>query len=97
MKIEEVRGGFLHWCPGCQGAHMIHTNEPNDRTGARWTWDGNREAPTVSPSILVHATAVSPRCHYFLRGGRLEFCGDSAHALAGQVVELPDWPGWGSD
>jgi hypothetical protein len=31
-------------------------------------------------------------CHYFLRDGQIEFCGDSIHALAGQRVQLPDWP-----
>ena len=28
-------------------------------------------------------------CHSFLRSGRLEFLGDSTHALAGQTVDLP--------
>jgi hypothetical protein len=33
-------------------------------------------------------------CHSFLKAGRWEFLGDSAHALAGQtvpMVPLPDW------
>jgi hypothetical protein len=31
-------------------------------------------------------------CHYFIRAGKIEFCGDSPHNLAGQTVDLPDWP-----
>lgn len=32
------------------------------------------------------------RCHYFIRAGRIEYCADSTHALAGQTVPLPDLP-----
>lgn len=32
------------------------------------------------------------RCHYFLRAGQLEFCGDSLHTLAGKTVPLPNLP-----
>ncbi len=59
-------------------------------TGA-WTWNGDRERPTVSPSILVTDSGPS-RCHSFLRDGSLEFLSDCTHALAGQTVPLPDWP-----
>lgn len=31
-------------------------------------------------------------CHYFIRGGQIEFCGDSTHALSGKTVNLPDLP-----
>jgi hypothetical protein len=39
----------LFWCPGCDGAHQIHTG-PNG-----WTWNGDLERPTFTPSVLVHA------------------------------------------
>jgi hypothetical protein len=29
-------------------------------------------------------------CHSFVTEGRIQFCGDSTHALAGQTVDLPD-------
>lgn len=29
-------------------------------------------------------------CHSFVRNGRIEFCADSTHALAGQTVDLAD-------
>ena len=38
-----------------------------------WTWDGNYEAPTLSPSILVHGGKGQPdRWHGYLRAGKLE-------------------------
>lgn len=31
-------------------------------------------------------------CHSFVTDGRIQFLGDCTHALAGQTVELPEWP-----
>lgn len=34
-------------------------------------------------------------CHSFVTDGLIQFLGDSTHELAGQTVELADWPeGW---
>lgn len=66
-------------------------------SGPVWEWDGNLEAPTVSPSILVrwtHAETGEHRCHSFLRGGRWEFLGDCTHELVGQTVEMKPLPDW---
>ncbi len=35
---------------------------------ATWEWDGNREAPTLSPSILSRTTGW----HGYMRAGQLE-------------------------
>jgi hypothetical protein len=85
-----------HWCPGCNGMHQIAVDTPF-RNGARWTWDGNAAAPTFSPSINITVdysrTGRPPKCcHYFIRSGRIEFCGDSTHLMAGQTADLPDIP-----
>ncbi len=84
--LRRYEGGYMHWCPGCESMHMIAVEEPFEN-GARWTFDGNIDAPTFAPSINIRG-----RCHYFLRAGRLEFCGDCAHPLSGQVVTLPPLP-----
>lgn len=79
-----------HWCPGCNMTHQVAIERPFSN-GAQWTWDGNALAPTFNPSVNV--MPGGPRqCHYFVRAGRIEFCGDSHHALAGQTVDLPDLP-----
>lgn len=31
-------------------------------------------------------------CHSFVTDGRIQFLGDCTHSLAGQTVDLPDWP-----
>lgn len=31
-------------------------------------------------------------CHYFVTDGKISYCSDSTHALAGQTVDLPDYP-----
>jgi hypothetical protein len=95
--------GFSHWCPGCEELHVI-TTEGKNASGACWSFDGNLNIPTFSPSINIR---VGPRptvpegrpdagqidvCHYFLRAGRIEFLGDCTHAFKGQTVDLPDLP-----
>lgn len=84
---DEKTGRILmHWCPGCNGWHMIPIEKRN-HLGAVWGWDGDVEKPTVSPSVNIVGV-----CHYFLSEGVIEFCGDSRHALSGQKVPLPKIP-----
>jgi len=97
--------GWMHWCPGCKGAHAINVEKPRADNGAKWSFDGSMESPTFGPSIRIFryskynengqpaegATEVTD-CHYFIKAGKIEFCGDSRHALAGQTVDLPPAP-----
>lgn len=90
--------GIAYWCPGCDGAHVVYYERPG--AGPVWTWDGDVDAPTISPSVLVTydgADAGEPdappsRCHHFVRAGRVEFLADCTHPLAGKTVDLPDFP-----
>lgn len=81
------------WCPGCDGAHQI--------VDGTWSWNGDLERPTFSPSVLVRFDVRPPNehlstvCHSFVTEGRIQFLGDSTHELAGQTVDLPEWPGGG--
>jgi len=96
--LRKFDGGYGHLCPGCSQVHFIAVEKelPN---GAQWTFDGNIEAPTFGPSIKVTVPIGARRqnerplvCHYFLKAGQIEFCGDSTHELAGKTVPLPVWP-----
>lgn len=99
--LRRYEGGYMR--PGCESFHMIATDEPFPN-GARWSFDGNVEKPTFDPSVRVnyngsdadqmreHRRAPSACCHYFLRAGVLQFCGDLTHPLAGQHVPLPEIP-----
>ena len=32
-KLRSVTGGFAHWCPGCEGMHVIMTHRDSDFPG----------------------------------------------------------------
>lgn len=50
-KLRSVQGGrLMFWCPGCDGAHMVGVGEGD---GPRWGYNGNPDAPTFTPSVLV--------------------------------------------
>ena len=66
------------------------------RNGAQWSFNGSGDSPSFTPSMNI---SVGPfrdgsieRCHYFVTDGRILYCGDSTHAMAGQTVDLPDVP-----
>ncbi len=63
--------------------------------GPVWTFNDDMDRPTFSPSLLCRWTEgeehTPKRCHLFVRDGRIEFCGDCTHELAGKTVEMEDW------
>jgi len=85
---------YLHfWCPGCDECHYIPVSH-GGKVENCWASNGNYDRPTISPSILVNVGGFCPGqpiCHSFIREGRIEFCADSTHALAGQTVDLPEF------
>lgn len=96
-------GAVMFKCPGCACAHVIHV-VAEGYSGPTWSFNGDGNAPTFSPSVHVKTgRAVDPSfvreegdppevCHSFVTDGRIQFLGDCDHALAGQTVDLPDWP-----
>jgi hypothetical protein len=93
-------GGYAHWCPACNEMHAFAIDAPQ-RNGAKWTFDGNLESPSFSPSMNIRIGPYpsddekSGRidvCHYFLNGGMLQFLTDCTHDLKGQTVPLPELP-----
>lgn len=96
----EYGEGWNHYCPACSTTHGFAVEQPF-RNGAKWSFDGNMDAPTFSPSMNIRIgpmPAGHPQagqfdiCHYFLRGGVIEFLPDCTHSLRGQRVLLPDLP-----
>ena len=95
VRVTEDAGqvqGIGWFCPACREPHSVPL--------PRWQWNGDMERPTISPSVLHFNTYPEggrrvTRCHYFVRDGRIEFCADSPHALAGQTVDMlavEEWP-----
>lgn len=87
---------FGHWCPGCKYAHLFYVNRAKTPC---WTFDGNLEKPTFSPSMRSFTPANAERgrpertlCHYILTAGVINFLPDSTdHELRGEVP-LPPFP-----
>lgn len=94
VKIEDENQTLLQvWCPGCERLHPFRTRGP----GPVWTFDGNLDAPTFAPSMLVNKHHPASRCHSFVRAGEIQFLGDCHHGLAGKTVPLPPLPDWARD
>jgi hypothetical protein len=77
---------FIFDCPGCGCGHWFKTTCDTPR----WSWNGDFERPTISPSIDVDRDRADRRCHSFVENGDIRFLNDSYHALRGQTVPLPD-------
>lgn len=89
-KLRRSSVGYIHFCPGCHKAHSYVTDEGHS---ARWSFNGNQDKPTFTPSMRLFDNDGSI-CHYFLTEGKLIFLLDCRHNLAGKTVELPDLPEW---
>ncbi len=92
MKLKQVgysdptiAPAWRHYCPGCKGMHVIPTDPRGQANGHKWSFNGDQERPTFHPS--VHLVGL---CHYFIVDGRIRYCGDCQHELAGQTVDLPN-------
>ena len=56
-----------------------------------WSFNGNYDAPTFSPSMLANKGRQEehhPICHSFLENGVWRFLGDCTHDMAGQRVPM---------
>lgn len=97
---EQRYQGLMFWCPGCEaadGGGGLHLLPIAGDTGGkpRWDFDGNLEAPTLTPSILTRISRDPELvCHSFLREGVFQFLNDCSHKLAGQHVPMPELPEW---
>lgn len=78
---------WVFWCHGCHDRHQIRG----------WEWNGNKELPTFSPSILVryyNGQDVSEVCHSYVTDGKIKYLDDCTHKMAGQTIGLPDFSEW---
>jgi hypothetical protein len=87
----ETEGGstyIYHYCVPCKHCHQYQV--------PRWTFNGNIEAPSFSPSMREFYRAKDggekTLCHYFLTDGIMKYCGDSPHDMAGKEMPLADIP-----
>lgn len=86
VKIKHLHDGTIHCqyhCPGCGYAHAFSPSVHK--------WNGDRERPTVSPSLLHSNPQNYHTCHSYMTDGKIQFLGDCWHELKGQTVELPEF------
>lgn len=87
-RVVNDKAGHVLWCPGCKGYHIVPPT---------WTFNGNLEKPTFTPSLLIRYTYGEEHkpvvCHSLIRDGKIQFLGDCTHELAGQTLDLEecDW------
>jgi hypothetical protein len=92
-KLRRGPTGYFWYCPACEETHPLPDG---------WTFDGNLDAPTFSPSFL-HRWNCGPLieppkregvnvCHYVVTAGQVAYCGDCTHRLANQTIPMPDLP-----
>lgn len=78
-------------CPGCAlNGSGIHILPVNNEIIPSWSWNGDTDKPTLSPSIKT--TVGNFVCHSFLVDGEFSFLPDSTHELGDMRAKLPDLP-----
>ena len=80
---------YYFWCPGCKYCHGYPV--------PRWSYNGDFELPTFSPSLLIYYTDPETKqrvtcCHLFLTNGILDLLGDCPHDLKSKKIPLPTLP-----
>jgi hypothetical protein len=94
-KVKKLEGAsgtvFVFLCPGCKYEHPFRTISNEQPNRPVWTFNGDLEKPTFSPSLLVGKDFPASRCHLFVKDGRIEFLSDCHHSLKGQTVEMGDY------
>lgn len=86
---------YWFWCEGCEAHHRFVTKWPRGETGPTWTFNGDVDKPTFSPSYLANGRVpVDPargihRCHLYMTDGVIRYLDDCTHALRGKTVVVP--------
>lgn len=47
--VNQGGGRYSFYCPGCQHDHVYYTQDPDPK---KWTFNGNLQSPTFTPSLL---------------------------------------------
>ena len=91
---------YLFYCEGCDDVHIFHVGSDwGDQHN--WGFNGNLDCPSFTPSLLMRwkwgEEQVERVCHLVLTDGKINYCGDCTHKLAGQTVDMPNMLDWKYD
>jgi hypothetical protein len=71
------------------------TDDEKSWATGRWSFNGDMEKPTISPSIHVWKKDEKGNrittCHSFVTDGKIQYLGDCLHPLVNQTVDLPEF------
>ena len=86
LKRRKTDRGYIYmfYCPACMENHTFDVRENE------WTFDGNWENPSFSPSLNL--IPHGGRCHLFVKNGIIEYCGDCRHHFSGQNIPMVEYP-----
>lgn len=90
--LHRTSTGYIHYCPGCDTVHELHTDVRNE-CDAIWTFNGQPDAPTFSPSVNVGRN-TNMQCHYFIENGQIRYLSDCWHEFANSTVSMEELPEW---
>lgn len=96
MKKGKLRiiddGRVAYYCIACKQLHMLNISNPN--LYPSWTFNGDYDKPTFSPSVLL-TQEYKPEsgkrayvCHSFITDGKIQYLSDCTHELAGQTIDM---------
>ncbi|MCI7733273.1 MAG: hypothetical protein MSK39_00585 [Dysosmobacter sp.] len=83
--------GYLVRSPATGALLLFYTNP--EFSPCVWTFNGDMERPTFSPSMLLHPDNIHGREHFFVRAGKIEYLQDCDHPMAGMTVDMVDVDG----
>lgn len=73
-------------CPGCGYEHSFRTKGKEGQP--KWTWNGDFEKPTISPSLLVFKDDPTRRCHIFVNNGMIQYLSDCFHDMKNKTIPM---------
>jgi len=104
VVTKSEKGNIFFDCPGCGQQHSVNVDNP-ERPRWTWNGDLARPTLSPSIMVqgtyritdaeadrIMAGEKIAPRplvCHSFVRDGKIAFCQDSNHDLAGKTVDLP--------
>ena len=92
IEMSDGGKGYVFFCPGCRYYHHFQVVPGSDASKPIWTWNGDMEKPTFTPSLLVNGS-TEQRCHLFVTNGQILYLGDCWHELKNTTIDLQeiDW------
>ena len=83
---DESQIDMMFYCPGCKCNHSYRIKGKDPV----WSWNGDTDKPTFSPSLMVWRSRPEIRCHLYVENGMIRYLGDCHHELASKTVPMED-------